>query len=210
MEQKRVGKFQIEIGWLLVIGSTIIGIVGYWLIFSRLVITFSDLTETWRVVAANDALQSGLIPGHVVSYVTLLSSIHFIGLVLLGIFVFLLFFIGILFITQGTSNSNLAKSIKQDELNTIEAKKRFRNVIKISFIFTLIGSLLFFKPYYDYFYGPKYGVVFGFPSDYVYYLQNTLINFSLYGFMINLLFALVVSYGIGLIYYRLILGFKKF
>ena len=59
-------------------------------------------------------------------------------------------------------------------------------------------------------YGPDYGIGFGFPSEYAYFINNTLSHFNLYGFIINLLFALVVSYGIGLIYYRLILGLKKF
>ncbi len=209
MEQKRVGKFQIEIGWLLVVVSVIIGIVGYWLIFNRFLTAFSTLTKTWADLASNKVLPPEFV-GHIISYVTLLSFIQFIGIFLFAIFVFLLFSLGILFITQGTANLNLAKTIRKEKFDLNEGKKKFRSIIGISFTFILIGSLLFFKPYYDDFYGPKYGVVFGFPSEYISYLENVLMNFSLYGFIINLLFALVVSYGIGLIYYRLILGFKKF
>lgn len=208
MEQKRLGKFQIEIGWLLVVVSIVIGIVGHWLILNRLLVGFTGLTETWQNVAKT--AQSELIAGHAVSYAILLSSIFFVGMVLLAALVLLLFWIGILFITQGAANVNLAKSIKKEVLSLFEAKRKFRNVFTISFIVVLIGSLLFFKPYYEYFYGFKSGVVFGFPSEYIYYLEGILTSFSLYGILINILFALVVSYGIGLIYYRLILGFKKF
>lgn len=209
MEQKRLGRFQIEVGWLLVVVTIIIGVIGYWIIFDRLTSTFSDLTKTWADLSANKSLPPEFI-GHIVSYSTLFSSIFFIGMILFAILLLLLFSIAVLFIIQGTANANLAKSIKKEELNITEAKRKFRNVFIISFIVILIGSLLFFKPYFDYFYGYKSGIVFGFPSEYAYFVEGALTNFSLYGIIINLLFALVVSYGIGLIYYRLILGFKKF
>lgn len=209
MEQKRLGKFQLEIGWLLVVVTIIIGIVGYWLILSRFLTAFNGITEAWQNAAVK-AAQSELIPANVISYVLVLSLIFFVGIILFAILLLLLFSIAVLFITQGTANVNLAKNIKKEELDTVEAKRKFRNVFIISFIVILIGSLLFFKPYFDYFYGYKSGIVFGFPSEYAYYAEGTLTNFSLYGIIINLLFALVVSYGIGLIYYRLILGLRKF
>lgn len=209
MEQKRLGKFQIEVGWLLVVITIVVGIVGYWLLLSRFLTAFGGLTETWQTAAAK-GVQSELVAAEVISYTLVLSFIFFVGIVLFVILLLLLFSIATLFITQGTANANLAKSIKKEELNIIEAKRKFRNVFTLSFIAILIGSLLFFKPYFDYVYGYKSGIVFGFPSEYAYYVEGTLTNFSWYGIVINLLFALVVSYGIGLIYYRLILGFKKF
>ncbi|MDP3765202.1 MAG: hypothetical protein Q8R04_01705 [Nanoarchaeota archaeon] len=206
MEQRRLGKFQIEVGWLLVVISIVIGIVGYWIILTKLVFTFSGLTKTWSDI---EVLPPEFL-GHIVSYTSLLSSIFFIGTLLLAVMVFLLFCIGILFITQGTANANLAKSVKKEEISLTEAKRKFRRAFAVSFVFMLLCTLLFFNPFYDYVYGPDYGVGFGFPSEYAYFINSSLSEFSLYGFIINLLFALVVSYGIGLIYYRLILGFKKF
>lgn len=208
VEQRRLGKFQIEVGWLLVVVTIIVGIVGYWLLLNRFLTAFSELTKTWQVAAKT--IQSGLVAADVVSYVLVLSLIFFVGIVLFAILLLLLFSIAVLFITQGTANINFAKSIKKEELNITEAKRKFRNVFVISSIVVLIGSLLFFKPYFDYFYGYKSGIVFGFPSEYAYYVEGTLTNFNLYGTVINILFALVISYGIGLIYYRLILGLKKF
>ncbi len=209
MEQKKLGKFQIEVGWLLIVATIIVGIVGYWILLNRFLTTFIGLTEAWRNAAVK-AAQSELISANVVSYAFVLSFVFVVGIVLFAMLLLLLFGIAVLFITQGTSNSNLAKSIKKEKLNATEAKRKFRNVFTISSIIILIGSLLFFKPYFDYFYGYKSGIVFGFPSEYAYYVEGIQTNFSLYGIVINLLFALVVSYGIGLIYYRLILGFKKF
>lgn len=209
MEQKRVGKFQIEVGWLLVVATIVVGIVGYWLLLSRFLTAFSGLTETWQNAAAK-AVQPELIPANVISYTLVLSLIFFVGIILFAILLLLLFSIAVLLITQGTANVNLAKSLKKEEINATEAKKKFRHVFAISFIVMLISFLLFFKPYFNYFYGYESGIVFGFPSEYAYYVGGTFTNVSLYGTIINLLFALVVSYGIGLIYYRLILGFKKF
>ena len=208
MEQKRVGKFQIEIGWLLVVVTIIIGIVGYWLLLNRFLTAFSGLTEIW--LTASKTLDSPLVAANVVSYSLVLSFLFVVGIVLFAILLLLLFSIAILFITQGTANANLAEITKKEELDMTKAKRKFRNVFIISFIAILIGSLLFFKPYFDYFYGYKSGIVFGFPAEYAYFINSSLSEFSLYGFIINLFFALVVSYGIGLIYYRLILGLKKF
>jgi hypothetical protein len=207
VEQKRLGKFQIEIGWLLVVVTIIIGIVGYWLLLSRFLTAFSGLTETWRDAAK--AVQSGIVAADVISYALVLSLIFFVGIILFAVLLLLLFSIAILFITQGTANVNLAKSLKKEELNIAEAKRKFRNIFAISFVIILLGTLLFFNPF-PYFYRQEYGFGFGFPAEYAYFINNTLSHFSLYGFIINLLFALVVSYGIGLIYYRLILGLKKF
>ena len=208
MEQKRLGRFQLEVGWLLVVASILIGVVGYWILLNRFLTAFSGLTETWAT--ASKSLESPLIAANVISYALLLSLIFFIGIILFAVLLLLLFSIAILFITQGTANFNLAKSLKKEELDLTEVKRKFKKAFTLSFIVILIGSLLFFKPYFDYFYGYKSGVVFGFPSEYAYYVGGLVTNFSLYGLAVNLLFALVVSYGIGLIYYRLILGLKRF
>ena len=207
MEQKRVGKFQIEIGWLLVVVTIIIGIVGYWLLLNRFLTAFSGLTETWST--ASKTLEPPSVAANVISYALVLSLIFFVGIILFAILLLLLFSIAILFITQGTANANLAEITKKEELDMTKAKRKFRNVFIIFFIIILIGSLLFFNPF-PYFYGQEYGIGFGFPAEYAYFINSSLSEFSLYGFIINLFFALVVSYGIGLIYYRLILGLKKF
>ena len=208
MEQKRLGKFQIEVGWLLVIATIVIGIVSYWFILNRFLTAFYGLMESWGT--ASKTLDSSLTLANVESYVILLSFVYVIGIILFAILLLLLFSIAVLFITQGTANVNLDKGLKKVEINAAEAKKKFRYVLTISFMVILVGSLLFFKPYIDDFYGYKSGIGFGFPSEYAYYVGGIFTNFSLYGILINLLFALVVSYGIGLIYYRLILGLKKF
>ena len=178
---------------------------------NRFLTAFNGITETWQTAAAK-AAQSELIPAYVISYVLVLSFVFFVGIVLFAILLLLLFSIAILFITQGTANFDLAKSLKKEKLDLTEAKRKFKKVFTLSFIIILIGSLLFFKPYYYQYFKPNFGTAFGFPSEYVhvYNLTGEVTDFSLLGIIINLIFSVIVSYGIGLIYYRLILGLKKF
>ena len=207
MEQKKLGKFQIEIGWVLVIVTIFVGVFGYYLILNRLTVTFSGLTKSWSDLAANKSLSPEFI-GHIMGYVNLLSSMYFIGIILFAVLLLLLLSVAIILITQGTSNANLAKTMKKEELNLAEAKRKFRNAFALSFSVILIGSLLFFKPNYGHISATEYGIVFGFPSEYTSYSNGLITNFSFYGFWMNLVFSLLVSYGISWIYYRFILGTK--
>ena len=206
MDQKRIGKFQIEIGWLLVIVSILVGSIGYYIIIDRLIIGFSGLTKPWQDVAASKALQQELIVANVVSYATLISIISIIGLVLLSVLSLLLFTNAIMFITQGTANANLSKSMAKEELSPEEAKRKFKKVLIISFVTIFLGSLLFFKPYMSS--DSQIGLSLGFPYEFVIYIGGQFIYFHLYGFIINILFSILVSSAISSLYYRFILGIK--
>ena len=108
MEQKRIGRLQTDIGWILIIVSIIIGLVGFWIISSRMEIAFGWLAKISGTAAKNNVLSPE--PVNADPYTILLDSIYFIGAILFYILVFALFCIGILFITEGTSKIHLDRS----------------------------------------------------------------------------------------------------
>jgi len=149
VEQKRVGNLQIEIGWVLVIVSILVGSIGSYIMIDSLRRVFSILSETWKYIADSKVIQRELIVANVVSYSSLYSIVFLIGIVLLSVLSLLLLTIAIIFITQGTANLNIGKNIKEEQLDINEAKRKFKHAFRLAFIVVLIGSFLFFKPVFD-------------------------------------------------------------
>lgn len=188
--------------------------VGYYLIISGSLEYSYILTETWGHVSQANIIQPELIGAYEISYSLIAGLISLVTLILLPVLLLILLAVAVLFISQGTANLNLSKNLKEGKIDINEAKEKLSKFFKIAFSVTFLGSLLFLKPFYDLipfydvFHKSRFGFVFGFPAEYVYFLDGRMTYFSFYGISIDLLFVLLFSFGISWIYYRFILNAK--
>lgn len=213
MEQKSVGRFQIELGLLILIAAVVIGVVVCTLALNRFSSVFLFMTKYWGDVAASGALEKEVVTAHIMSYAGIFSLLYFFGFLMILLFLLTLSLIGFLFISQGTANINLSADIKNAKISISEAKIKSKHLFKIFLILLLAGSFLYFEPVQILEVRDLSGEIvfrsnFGFPSNYLTFEGWKIVGVNLIGLIINIFFVFMVSLAVSLIYLRYILGVK--
>jgi len=198
VEQKRIGRLQIEIGLVIIIISFILGIVGYYVIYSKVMGNLDGLFAVWNSDNSNIPKESIAL---ISSFAGTISFMGTISLLILGVSIIILLSISMLLITQGSANFNLAKE-KKAQLSEMEIKTKMKKVLIISSFLIFLGSLLYFSPFFDFSISEKPMLFFGFPSEYIYYSENQFWSFSFISLGINLFFSVAIGGIFSLIHYR--------
>ena len=213
MDQKRVGRFQFEFGWILVILSVLIGFVGYYFLSTRFTVAFFSLADAWRPVAIAKSIPQEVVSAHAVSYSSVMALVYIVGLLIISLFTILLLALSILFVSQGIANSNIGKNIKNDVLSHDEIGRKTKKVFWIFFVVLTILFLAYFEPTIsetswvsEYYEGQT--LLFGFPNSFLTYYNGEFMDFALAEMMANILLAALIAFGIRTIYKRFVLGSK--